>query len=193
MSRVHVHDGPAPQARRGARVRRPPEGIPLALPLSNVLNYLLDRPPWCCFATDSAQVCLHHHPPCCTHEVPLNEVYKILIYNSLCLSMGPVQERALKGYAERQARRSRAGASQEAGKAGSDGHDCTGTLPVFRIPGLAIILPSSIGPIRFTPLFLSSDQLQKTWVIPPFSSPKRVPLLCCTGSKQVINPASGLH
>jgi hypothetical protein len=39
-----------------------------------------------------------------------------------------------------------------------------GTLPVFRIPGLALTLPTSAGAVDFTPLFLSKQQLDLTWV-----------------------------
>ena len=39
-----------------------------------------------------------------------------------------------------------------------------GTLPVYRIPGLALQLPTSAGDVDFTPLFLSRKQLDITWV-----------------------------
>ena len=46
-----------------------------------------------------------------------------------------------------------------------------GTLPVFRIPGLALQLPTAAGVVDFTPLFLSRRQLDDTWVRPlPFLS-----------------------
>lgn len=40
----------------------------------------------------------------------------------------------------------------------------SGTLPVFKIPGLSLMLPTSAGHVDFAPLFLSHDQLHTTWV-----------------------------
>lgn len=40
----------------------------------------------------------------------------------------------------------------------------SGVLPVFKIPGLSLILPTSAGHVDFAPLFLSYDQLHTTWV-----------------------------
>ena len=39
-----------------------------------------------------------------------------------------------------------------------------GTLPLFRIPGLALVLPTTSGHVNFAPLFLSKEQLDITWV-----------------------------
>ncbi len=39
-----------------------------------------------------------------------------------------------------------------------------GSLPVFRIPGLSLLLPTSVGQVDFSPLFLSKEQLDATWV-----------------------------
>lgn len=39
-----------------------------------------------------------------------------------------------------------------------------GDLPVFGIPGIHISLPTAVGPVSFSPLFLSKEQLDRTWV-----------------------------
>ncbi len=39
-----------------------------------------------------------------------------------------------------------------------------GSLPVFKIPGLSLTLPTSVGRVDFSPLFLSKEQLHATWV-----------------------------
>ena len=39
-----------------------------------------------------------------------------------------------------------------------------GELPVFRLPGVQIKLPTAVGVVSFSPLFLSKKQLDKTWV-----------------------------
>ena len=39
-----------------------------------------------------------------------------------------------------------------------------GTVPVFRIPGLSLQLPTAIGDVHFAPVFLSKEQLDRTWV-----------------------------
>lgn len=57
LSKVHVHGRPAPHSAKKAKTDGPQKGLPLALPLVHVLNYLQDQPPWCCFASDPAQVC----------------------------------------------------------------------------------------------------------------------------------------
>ena len=56
LGKVHVHAGSSPHTVEGKEAGRPQKGLPLALPLVHVLNYLQDRPPWCCFAPDPAQV-----------------------------------------------------------------------------------------------------------------------------------------
>ena len=45
-----------------------------------------------------------------------------------------------------------------------------GDLPVFGIPGIHIRLPTAVGPVSFSPLFLSKEQLDRTWVSRPPSS-----------------------
>ena len=48
-----------------------------------------------------------------------------------------------------------------------------GDLPVFGIPGIHISLPTAVGPVSFSPLFLSKEQLDRTWVsCPRFPSPQ---------------------
>ena len=42
-----------------------------------------------------------------------------------------------------------------------------GDLPVFGIPGIHISLPTAVGPVSFSPLFLSKEQLDRTWVCCP--------------------------
>ena len=37
-------------------------------------------------------------------------------------------------------------------------------VPVFRLPGIEIRLPTAVGIVSFTPLFLSKRQLESTWV-----------------------------
>ncbi len=37
-------------------------------------------------------------------------------------------------------------------------------LPVFRLPGVLVQLPTAVGIVCFSPVFLSKDQLDKTWV-----------------------------
>ena len=37
-------------------------------------------------------------------------------------------------------------------------------LPVFRLPGVLIQLVTAVGTVCFSPVFLSKDQLDKTWV-----------------------------
>ena len=44
-----------------------------------------------------------------------------------------------------------------------------GDLPVFGIPGIHISLPTAVGPVSFSPLFLSKEQLDRTWVSCPRS------------------------
>ena len=39
-----------------------------------------------------------------------------------------------------------------------------GDLPVFRIPGIQIKLPTAAGIVSFSPLFLSKEQLDRSWV-----------------------------
>lgn len=64
LPEVHWHTGPKPSPgffgsntwRKRRRRERPQSGLPLAIPLVHVLNYLQDTPPWCCFAPDKAQV-----------------------------------------------------------------------------------------------------------------------------------------
>ena len=48
-----------------------------------------------------------------------------------------------------------------------------GDLPVFGIPGVHIRLPTAVGPVSFSPLFLSKEQLDRTWVSCPRSSSLR--------------------
>ena len=38
------------------------------------------------------------------------------------------------------------------------------SLPVYSIPGIHIRLPTLAGTVSFTPVFLSKEQLDKTWV-----------------------------
>ena len=56
--KVHLHDGPSPRwPWRPWRRREGAEpGLPFALPVGHVLNYLQDWPPWCGFVPDRAQV-----------------------------------------------------------------------------------------------------------------------------------------
>ena len=160
----------------------------------HVLNYLQDRPPWCCFAPDRAQV---GYPPCLIrcHPEPISK--------ACCLFVGVVwwelQEKAAKQCLEQQDQRagsqllqqqqqSPKGSCPEAAAAleptrcpehampGSyGGRSCeqgastvqehlAGTLPLFRIPGLALVLPTTAGQVNFAPLFLSKEQLDITWV-----------------------------
>jgi len=37
-------------------------------------------------------------------------------------------------------------------------------LPVFRLPGVLVQLPTAVGTVCFIPVFLSKDELDKTWV-----------------------------
>ena len=37
-------------------------------------------------------------------------------------------------------------------------------LPVFRLPGVLVQLPTTVGMVCFSPVFLSKDQLERTWV-----------------------------
>ena len=39
-----------------------------------------------------------------------------------------------------------------------------GEMPVFRLPGVQIKLPTAVGVVSFSPLFLSKKQLDRTWV-----------------------------
>lgn len=39
-----------------------------------------------------------------------------------------------------------------------------GELPVFKLPGFNIRLPTIVGMVSFSPLFLSKEQLNRTWV-----------------------------
>ena len=39
-----------------------------------------------------------------------------------------------------------------------------GEMPVFRLPGVRIRLPTAAGTVSFSPLFLSKEQLDRTWV-----------------------------
>ena len=39
-----------------------------------------------------------------------------------------------------------------------------GSLPVFRIPGLSLMMPTSVGHVDLSPVFLSKEQLLATWV-----------------------------
>ena len=39
-----------------------------------------------------------------------------------------------------------------------------GEMPVFRLPGVQIRLPTAVGMVSFSPLFLSKEQLDRTWV-----------------------------
>lgn len=79
------------------------------------------------------------------------------------------QERAARVCERRQAERRRMEGAAAAASEGSAGaanapHSYSGTLPVFQIPGLSISLPSTLGPIQFSPLFLTKEQLHLTWV-----------------------------
>ncbi len=56
VSKVPVHSGRGPLPVQGKKPAAPQKGLPLALPLVHALNYLQDKPPWCCFASDPAQV-----------------------------------------------------------------------------------------------------------------------------------------
>ena len=46
-----------------------------------------------------------------------------------------------------------------------------GEMPVFRLPGVQIRLPTAVGIVSFSPLFLSKEQLTRTWVSAPFHAP----------------------
>ena len=39
-----------------------------------------------------------------------------------------------------------------------------GEVPVFRLPGVKIRLPTAVGMVTFSPLFMSKKQLSRTWV-----------------------------
>ncbi|CAL8472166.1 g11708 [Coccomyxa elongata] len=134
MSKVHMHTGSSLHSVDHKEAGSPQKGLPLALPLVHVLNYLQDRPPWCCFAPD------------------------------------PAQAKATKQCIERQGRKrqdeSNTSISDSDSRLDVVGENAalpSGVMPVFKIPGLSLMLPTSAGHVDFAPLFLSYDQLHTTW------------------------------
>ena len=199
LPEVYWHIGPKPKPglfgintwKSQRRRERPQPGLPLAIPLVHVLNYLQDRPPWCCFAPDKAQVRCR---PC------LTKCYPQRLSNALTrCEMGWcwLQEKAAK-LLEQQAQRAdnlplqqqqqsqkpscsqataapqhtvapeqavgSSSADRSAPEQGTSEERLAGTLPLFRIPGLSLVLPTTAGHVDFAPLFLSKEQLDITWV-----------------------------
>ena len=87
--------------------------------------------------------------------------------------MVPCQVKATKRCIERQVRERQHASSASVSDgdsrldaAGKEAALPSGMLPVFKIPGLSLMLPTSAGHVDFAPLFLSHDQLHTTWVWP---------------------------
>ncbi|KAK9905595.1 hypothetical protein WJX75_002710 [Coccomyxa subellipsoidea] len=132
VSKVHVHSGQGPRAVQEKKPDGPQKGLPLALPLVHVLNYLQDRPPWCCFASN------------------------------------PAQARGQGRKEQAQNRQGGASISRSASDSrmaalGKEASLPAGSLPVFRIPGLSLMMPTSVGHVDLSPVFLSKEQLLATW------------------------------
>ena len=75
--------------------------------------------------------------------------------------------------------RATGGSSTDSTSSGSEQRSLTsktgslnsGEMPVFRLPGVLIRLPTAVGIVSFSPLFLSKEQLTRTWVSTPLHAP----------------------
>eukprot|EP00884_Botryococcus_braunii_P002878 jgi/Botrbrau1/12591/Bobra.0169s0119.2 len=113
----------------------------LTVPLAEAFSCIQDQPSWCRFADRPSEV---KHLVREIENRAWSESEAPATLNGLTSDKDPRLQ---------QSRESELAKSQEAPSA----------VPVYLVPSISITLPTSMGPVRFQPAFLSSDQLSVTW------------------------------
>lgn len=113
---------------------------------------------WCWLQEKAAKQCLEQQAQHAGGSPLLQQQSPV----SSCPEAGAAPEPTL-GAEQSKPGSSAGGSVREQGAPAIEEH-LAGTLPLFRIPGLAVVLPTTAGHVDFAPLFLSKEQLDITWV-----------------------------